>query len=66
MNPGASRYWYETEITFSSTNQPLTKVDTQMPMEHLTPTDKEYWDEKKKQWVKQLTIECQPVPAPKQ
>jgi|GEM_PF-1203014 len=66
MNPGASRYWYETEITFSSTNQPLTKVDTQMPMEHLTPTEKEYWDEKKKQWVKQLTIECQPVPAPKQ
>jgi hypothetical protein len=50
-NPGASMYWYETTITFSTTNDPELKTSERKPYEELT-TNKpwEYWDKKTKQW----------------
>lgn len=65
MNPGASRYWYETEIQFTEYNIPITKKSTQFPMELDNPPTLQYWNVQKKQWVDQLTVECQPPPSKK-
>lgn len=55
FNPGASMYWYETTITFSTTNNPLQKTSEQKPFEEEPLKQKpwEYWDNKTKQWKKQ-------------
>ncbi|MBP6731043.1 MAG: hypothetical protein KA149_03235 [Chitinophagales bacterium] len=57
-NPGASMYWYETTITFSTTNDPELKTSERKPYEELT-TNKpwEYWDRKTKQWKNQEAME---------
>ncbi|MCW5908236.1 MAG: hypothetical protein KIS94_10275 [Chitinophagales bacterium] len=54
-NPGASQYWYETTITFSTTNDPEQKASERKPYEDLRvePKPWEYWDKKTKQWRKQ-------------
>lgn len=65
MNPGASMYWYETEIQFTEYNIPITKKSTQFPMELDNPPTLQYWNVQKKQWVDQLTVECQPPPEKK-
>ena len=54
-NPGASMYWYETTITFSTTNDPLQKTGERKPYEEEPLKQKpwEYWDNKAKQWKKQ-------------
>jgi hypothetical protein len=59
LNPGASQYWYETTITFSTTNDPLQKSSERKPYEDLSTTPKpwEYWDSKTKQWRKQEVME---------
>ncbi len=62
LNPGASMYWYETEIQFTEYNIPITKKSTQFPTELDNPPSIQYWNVQKKQWVDQLTIECQPPP----
>lgn len=57
-NPGASMYWYETTITFSTTNDPQQKTSERNPYEELTINKPwEYWDKKTKQWKKQEAME---------
>jgi len=66
-NPGASRYWYETTIKFSTTNDPLSMISRQMPVESLDQYMKEkwvYWDKKTKQWKEQEVIGCQELEHP--
>lgn len=66
-NPGASRFWYETTIKFSTTNDPLSKISRQMPVESLDQYMKEkwvYWDKKTKQWKEQEVIGCQELEHP--
>lgn len=63
LNPGASRYWYETTIQFDENNNPLNKVSKQMPSESiLEAMGKTYlWNTQKKDWILQETMQCQPV-----
>ena len=63
MNPGASRYWYETIIQFDENNQPLNKVSKQMPSESILEAMGEtyLWSSQKKDWILQEVIQCQPV-----
>jgi len=63
MNPGASRYWYETTIQFDENNQPLNKVSKQMPSESVLEAMGEtyLWSSQKKDWILQEVIQCQPV-----
>lgn len=62
-NPGASRYQFESETTFDPTNQPLTRLDRRIPEELLDPESNSFyfWSRKKRAWLKQNTVECQPV-----
>lgn len=62
LNPGASMYWYETEYTFSNTNEPLSYTSRQFPERSIELPDTYLWDSRHKKWVKQQTIECQPTP----
>lgn len=63
LNPGASMYWYDTSITFSTSNEPEWKTATKHPstLEELMD-NKYYWDKKEKVWKKQEIIKEQPVP----
>ncbi|MEP7171708.1 MAG: hypothetical protein ABI855_20210, partial [Bacteroidota bacterium] len=63
-NPGASMYWYETEITFDINNEPQWKTEIQKPEMNLEQSmnNKSYWNANTKQWVKQEIIHEQPVP----
>jgi len=61
-NPGASRYWYECEMTFSNTNEPQWQTCQQMPMDRVEFPSKYYWDKSRRQWIKQEIIIEQPVP----
>lgn len=57
-NPGASRYWFESTITFSDSNEPEWQTSQQMPVESLTDHNNSYyWDKKGGKWVRQ---EAQP------
>lgn len=57
-NPGASMYWYETTITFSTTNDPEQKTDERKPYDNLQIEKPwEYWDSKTKQWKKQQVMD---------
>jgi hypothetical protein len=58
FNPGASLHWYETEIIFDTTNEPLLKTETQMPVRSaLQSLEKPmFWDKKEKRWIKQEII----------
>ena len=55
FNPGASRHWYETYTTFSPSNEPLTQVQQQFPIEYIDMTENHtlYWDKEKGDWVKE-------------
>lgn len=57
-NPGASRYWYETEITFDTANEPLLRYDRQMPQERIDLEENlpSFWNKQKQQWVKQEIV----------
>jgi hypothetical protein len=57
INPGASLYWYDTDITFSLNNEPEWKISQQHPMNQLALPQPEYWDKKLKTWKKQETME---------
>jgi hypothetical protein len=58
LNPGASRYWYETEITFDSVNEPIHKKSVQLPVESVVQhmEKPELWDRMNKKWIKQEII----------
>jgi hypothetical protein len=58
LNPGASRYWYETEITFDSVNEPIHKKSVQLPVESVVQymEKPEMWDRMNKRWIKQEII----------
>jgi hypothetical protein len=61
-NPGASMYWYEGLMRFTTTNEPIDRQFSQMPPQHLS-IDAEswtYWDRKTKTWRKQEVMECNP------
>lgn len=66
-NPGASRYWYETEITFDTTNEPLVKSSRQMPPEHLDLEENlpSFWNKQKQQWIKQEIVKETSTPGGK-
>ncbi len=63
-NPGASRYWYESTITFSTTNDPLLKYSRQMPQERIDLDEQKpmFWNKQKKEWMRQEIVQEQPVP----
>lgn len=54
-NPGASMYWSETTITFSTVNEPEQKTTERKPYPEGPTFEKpwEYWDKKTRQWRKQ-------------
>lgn len=62
MNPGASRYFYETTITFNSTNTPQIKKTKRIPesIEDIQNQPTYYWHTKSKTWKKQEVISCDP------
>lgn len=66
-NPGASMYWYETEITFDTLNEPLVKYRRQMPPEHLDIEENLpwLWNKQKRQWVKQEIVKETSTPGGK-
>jgi hypothetical protein len=63
LNPGASMYMYDTDITFDTQNYPLWKKNNQWPtsLEEQTKAP-EYWDRIEKKWKIQEVIKEQPVP----
>ena len=48
-------YWYETDITFSTVNEPEQRVSKHMTYDEtlLATQPWGYWDKKNKQWKKQ-------------
>jgi hypothetical protein len=58
-NPGASMYWYESEITFDTTNGPTGKIDHKYPqsLDDIMNEKWQYWDKKSKSWKVQETME---------
>jgi hypothetical protein len=58
-NPGASMYWYESEITFDTTNGPTGKIDHQYPqsLDDIMNEKWQYWDKKTKTWKVQEVME---------
>jgi hypothetical protein len=58
FNPGASMYWYETEITFDENNYPLKKIEKQMPPSSaIDDLDNRYfWNKNERKWIKQEII----------
>lgn len=54
-NPGASMYWSETTITFSTINEPEQKTKERKPYPESPTIEQpwEYWDKKTGQWRKQ-------------
>ena len=60
-NPGASMYWYETVITFGTTNEPQWKTETRYPIQTLDDAGKSfYWDKNGKKWIAQDIVEEKP------
>jgi len=64
MNPGASRYWYESEMYFSTTNEPETRYNRQMPPDHIDMEEQRpwFWNKQTRQWHKQEIVKEQPIP----
>jgi hypothetical protein len=60
MNPGASRYYYRSEISFTGINEPSWKVEEALPAEGLDYRKKFFWSKKKQDWVQQEVISCDP------
>lgn len=58
LNPGASMYWYETEISFSWNNQPEWRQSRQMPEHSVTIPVPEYWDKKTNTWRRQEVMDA--------
>lgn len=58
-NPGASMYWYESEITFDTTNGPTGKIDHRYPqsLDDIMGEKWQYWDKKTKTWKVQEVME---------
>ncbi len=64
-NPGASRYWYETKITFDNNNTPLWKSSKRMPEDFSSVSQGStsfYWNKDTKKWIKQETVKEQDTP----
>jgi hypothetical protein len=61
-NPGASRFWHESEISFNGTNTPLWMKTYTKPIETIEDAQGEtyYWDKKSNNWKKQEVINCNP------
>ncbi|MDX2003463.1 MAG: hypothetical protein SFW35_13595 [Chitinophagales bacterium] len=60
LNPGASMYWYKSEITFTTTNEPLWRTSQRMPYESVEDAlnnKPEYWDKRERIWKKQQVME---------
>lgn len=57
LNPGASMYWYETEISFDSNNMPQWRQQQQYPIMQLQLPQVEYWDKASNQWKKREVME---------
>ena len=51
-NPGGSRYWYETTITFDTKNEPLTKEVEQLPADRPDGPTTFSWDAATQSWKK--------------
>ncbi|MCC6384084.1 MAG: hypothetical protein LC117_05155 [Bacteroidia bacterium] len=64
FNPGASMYWYETEIIFDEDNVPLWKTETQLPEMSSAQSlnNKWWWNKSENKWIRQESVLEQPVP----
>lgn len=63
FNPGASMYWYESDITFDINNQPQWKVERTMPPRGIEDAGGQSFFWSNGQWVPQEAIREQPVPG---
>ncbi len=59
INPGASMYWYETEIKFDTDNTPISKIDHKFPqgLDDIMGEKWVYWDKKSKMWKEQEVMD---------
>ncbi|MFN4198859.1 MAG: hypothetical protein ACK4FS_07530 [Flavobacterium sp.] len=57
-NPGASRYWHESEVHFETDNEPRYMIHYQKPLERVEDSfgQKYLWNRQQKQWIKQEII----------
>jgi len=62
-NPGASRFWYESEMAFNGTNTPLWMKTYKKPCDNIENAAGEtyFWDKKADQWKKQEVMNCKPT-----
>lgn len=67
-NPGASRYMHSSEITFGTTNDPLTKTSKRIPQDTIEEVMEAnrpwFWNKRTKQWVRQEIVEEMDTPVP--
>ncbi len=65
LNPGASINWYETKITFDNDNNPLVKIDTEMPLslEKMMNENPWFWNTTKKEWYRQEIVREMNTPS---
>ncbi|MDD2198853.1 MAG: hypothetical protein PHF99_07250 [Bacteroidales bacterium] len=61
-NPGASRFWHESEISFNGTNSPVWKKTYTKPAETINDAEGKtwFWDKNSNNWKKQEVINCNP------
>lgn len=62
-NPGAANFWYEGEMEFSTTNEPITRRVRKMPYESLEEMSRrawQYWDKRSGTWKEQEVMEGVP------
>lgn len=57
-NPGASRYWYESEVHFETDNEPRYMIHYQKPFERVEDSfgQKYLWNRQQKQWIRQEIV----------
>lgn len=61
QNPSASKYMYETDITFKEENHPSWKIEKQTSSENASLSIKSFWDGHK--WSAQLEIKERDIPV---
>ena len=62
INPGASMYWYDTNIDFDINNEPISKMELRQPASlDDYANGKSNWNRKTKSWEKDNPIPQEPI-----
>lgn len=58
FNPGASLYWYETEIRFEPDDEPVWEIAYRYPPKSIEDAmgEKYLWNRSQKRWMKQAVV----------